>query len=73
MPGRQSLLFLAISVITVFVYPLHFTGLLHLERPEVFALNVRNLLLVVAFLWVVLPERRATATVPARLPSYEAA
>jgi uncharacterized membrane protein len=73
MPGRQSLLFLAISVITVFVYPLNFTGLLHLERPEVFALNVRNLLLVVAFLWVVLPERRATATVPARLPSYEAA
>ena len=64
LPARQSLLLILIMVITTLIYPLYFSELLHLARPEVVALNVRNFLLVVAFIWIVLPERKPTVSLP---------
>ena len=62
--GRQSLLLLAILVITVFIYPLNFASLLAMRPDPVLALNVRNVLLLVLFLWVVWPRRSLAADAP---------
>ncbi|HEY7025100.1 MAG TPA: glycosyltransferase 87 family protein [Candidatus Limnocylindrales bacterium] len=59
--GRQSLLLLVILVITVFIYPLNFASLLVMRPNPVVALNLRNVLLLVLFLWVVWPRRPARA------------
>jgi uncharacterized membrane protein len=56
---RKSLLFLAISVLTTIGYPLTFPSLEKDEPYAVVLLNARNLLLIVMFVWVVIPARRA--------------
>jgi hypothetical protein len=68
--GRQSLLLLVTLVITVFIYPLNFASLLVMRPDPVLALNLRNVLLLVLFLWVVWPRRaRATEAPPDDEPS----
>jgi uncharacterized membrane protein len=56
LPSRQSVLLLVIVVLTVLLYPLGFGALVSVQAPAVVALNVRNLLLVVYFAWVVWPR-----------------
>jgi hypothetical protein len=72
LPWRQSLLLVGIGVLTTLVYPLNFRHLLDLEPPEVILLNARNLLLVVAFIWIVIPERRAGRRMPVPSPASAA-
>lgn len=54
---RQSLLLVAIFALTTFVYPLSFALLRAAEPLAVAALNGRNLLLLVLFIWLVVPRR----------------
>jgi uncharacterized membrane protein len=56
LPGRQSLLLLAILVLTTVLYPLTFQSLVGVQAPAVIALNVRNVMLVVFYAWVVFPR-----------------
>ena len=57
MPWRQSLLLLATTIVTTYLYPLSFQNLLHMQTNEVILLNVRNALLLALFVWVVWPRR----------------
>ncbi len=59
MSARKSLLFLVIVVMTTLEYPFNFYDLVHLQLPVVLLVNVRNLLLVALFVWVVWPQREA--------------
>ncbi len=55
--GAQSTLFLAILVLTTFIYPLNFAPLIDMRPDAVIALNVRNLMLIVLLIWVAWPRR----------------
>ena len=57
LPWRQSLLLVAIFALTTFVYPLDFALLRAADPLAVAALNGRNLLLLVLFIWLVVPRR----------------
>jgi hypothetical protein len=57
MPARQSLLLVAILALTTLIYPLAFQSLIRTAPLTVLALNVRNLGLLVLFVWVIWPRR----------------
>ena len=57
LPWRKIVLLLAICVLTTFVYPLAFDALRKFDSLAVVALNVRNLLLLAMFIWLVIPAR----------------
>ena len=59
LPWRQSLLLVVICALTTLEYPLAFDALRKMELWVVVALNVRNLLMVVLFFWLIVPRRRA--------------
>ena len=56
LPATRSLLLLAITLLTTLIYPLQFDALVRLDPNAILALNVRNLLLVVYYAWLVLPD-----------------
>lgn len=58
LPWRQSLLLVVICALTTLEYPLAFDDLRKMELWVVVVLNVRNLLMVVLFLWLIVPRRR---------------
>jgi uncharacterized membrane protein len=68
LPGRQSLLLLAIVALTTVLYPLTFQSLVTVQTPAVVALNVRNVMLIVFFVWVVLPRGSERSDI--RDPAY---
>jgi len=57
LPARQALLLVVISVLTTVVYPLAFDALRASDPLIVALLNVRNLLLLVLFVWIIMPRR----------------
>jgi len=61
LPWRKSLLLVVICALTTYEYPIAFDALRKFETVVVLALNLRNLLLVVMFFWLVLPPRRQRA------------
>jgi hypothetical protein len=66
LPWRQALLVVVICALTTFVYPIHFADLRAADPVAVAALNVRNLLLLVLFAWLVWPARRSRAVASER-------
>jgi hypothetical protein len=58
LPWRKSLLLVVICALTTYEYPIAFDALRKFETVAVLALNLRNVLLVVMFFWLVLPQRR---------------
>jgi len=59
LPWRKSLLLVVIFALTTLEYPILFDELRKFQTAPVFALNLRNLLLIVMFFWLVAPQRRA--------------
>ena len=61
----------AATALTLALFPFHYGSLVGLETLAVATLNVRNLLLALAMLWLVLTQRRAWApsVAPARDPA----
>lgn len=57
LPWRQSLVLLIAFALTTVVYPLGFNGLVSLDPAMIFILNIRNLVLVGLFVWLMVPER----------------
>ena len=57
LPRRQSFLLVVTSALTTVVYPLAFDGLRAADPLIVAALNLRNLLLLVLFVWLIVPRR----------------
>jgi hypothetical protein len=57
LPWRKSLLLVVICALTTIEYPIAFDALRRFETLPVFVLNLRNLLLVVMFFWLILPQR----------------
>jgi len=71
--ARKSLLFLVIVVLTVMGYPLMWDAFIKFQVPAVLVVNVRNVLLVALFGWVVWPalqrgDVREAANEPGRNP-----
>jgi hypothetical protein len=54
LPWRKSLLLVVIFALTTIEFPIAFRQLMDLWPGLVFVLNLRNLLLLVLFLWIVL-------------------
>jgi hypothetical protein len=63
---RQTLLFLAIAVLTITVFPFDYNQLLAMQRLPVVLLNLRNLLVIVLLGWLVV--ERAPASASSMLP-----
>jgi uncharacterized membrane protein len=59
MSARKSLFFLVITVLTLLEYPFNFDNFVHLQVPAALLVNLRNVLLVAYFAWVVWPQRTA--------------
>ncbi len=57
LPWRKTALLLAICLLTTTVYPLLFDDLRRIQPLAVDILNVRNLLLLGMFIWLVIPSR----------------
>jgi hypothetical protein len=57
LPWRKTVLLLAICLLTTLVYPLLFDDLRRMQPLAVALLNVRNLLLLGMFIWLVIPSR----------------
>lgn len=57
LPRRQAFLLLGLCVLTTFVYPFGFDALRAGDPLVVAVVNVRNLLLLVMFVWLILPRR----------------
>lgn len=57
LPSRQAMLLVVTSVLTTVVYPVAFDALRAADPVIVALLNVRNLLLLALFLWLVVPRR----------------
>ncbi len=62
LPRRQAFLLVLICTLTTVVYPLAFDGLRAADPPVVAALNLRNVLLLVLFVWLIVPRRDGLAT-----------
>jgi hypothetical protein len=56
LPWRKTALLLAICLLTTMVYPLLFDDLRRMRPLAVDLLNVRNLLLLAMFIWLVIPS-----------------
>lgn len=75
---RQALLFLAILLITMALFPFDYSQLLALRRLPVLLLNLRNLLVIVLLGWLLIERAPASARsclpwrAPGRLPAREA-
>jgi hypothetical protein len=52
----QSMWLLGTCVLTTVVYPLNFDALLDLDAPMIAVLNLRNLMLIALFAWLVVPR-----------------
>jgi len=61
LPRRQAFLLVVTFVLTVVVYPIAFDGLRAGAPAVVAILNVRNLLLLVLFAWLILPRKERLA------------
>jgi hypothetical protein len=72
----KTLFFWATCLVTTFVYPNNYQELLNQEAYTIWAVNLRNLMLVVFTVWVITPDvvgaisslrtRQSTATAPSR-------
>ena len=63
---RQMMMFLAILVMTVIIFPFTYNQLIALQKLPVILLNLRNLLSVLLLAWVVID--RAPASLRSILP-----
>jgi hypothetical protein len=70
---RQALLFLAIAVLTITVFPFDYNQLLAMQKLPVVLLNVRNLLVIVLLGWLVVERAPASAgsILPWRLAGHQ--
>jgi hypothetical protein len=59
LPWRKSLLLVVIFALTTTEFPIGFGALMDAAPVAVLVLNLRNLLLLVLFLWLLVPERQA--------------
>lgn len=57
LPRRQSLVLVVICALTTLIYPLFFATLRDFNDWTISLLNVRNALLLVLFMWLVIPRR----------------
>jgi hypothetical protein len=58
---RQGLLVLAIAAITIFLFPYNYNELMAMQRLPVVLLNVRNLLVLALFGWLLIERAPASA------------
>ncbi len=57
LPRRQSLVLVVICALTTLIYPLFFATLRDFNGWSISLLNIRNLLLLMLFLWLIVPRR----------------
>ncbi len=65
LPWRKSALLVVICALTTLEFPIAFDALLDAWPSAVLILNLRNLLLLVLFLWLLVPRREAAPNVRA--------
>lgn len=72
---RQALLFLAILLLTMTLFPFDYSQLLAMRRLPVLLLNLRNLLVIGLLGWLVIEQAPASALscLPWRMPSHQRA
>lgn len=61
LPARQSLALMPILVLTTLIYPLSFRSLVSVDASAVIALNIRNAMLLVLYVWIVWPRELVPA------------